>query len=174
MATMPAADPPALEQARAALAELLEQSRSLMLATLDAEGRPEASYAPFLRDHDGTLYIFVSALARHTANLQVRPQASVLVIEDESRARQVFARRRLSYRVTASPVPREAPEWAPVLDRLAARCGEIVDTLRPLPDFVLYRLQPQEGSFVMGFGRAYRLAGPGLEALEHVGPPGGG
>lgn len=171
---MSAADPHALEQAHAALAELLERSRSLMLATLDAEGRPEASYAPFLRDDDGMLYIFVSALARHTANLKAHPEASVLIIEDESSARQIFARRRLSWRVTASPVPREAPEWGPILERLAARCGEIVHTLRSLPDFVLYRLQPQEGSFVMGFGRAYRLTGPGLEGLEQVGPPGGG
>ena len=40
---------------------------------------------------------------------------------------------------------------------LGERHGEIVDTLRRLADFQLFRLTPDGGVFVMGFGQAYAI-----------------
>ena len=42
--------------------------QSVQLATVDEHGKPEASYAPCLRDRKH-IYVFVSELSRHTANL---------------------------------------------------------------------------------------------------------
>ena len=69
---------------------------SLVLATADAEGHPHASYAVYVADEIGCFHIYISALAAHTQNLLARPVASVLFIEDESRARYLFGRRRLT------------------------------------------------------------------------------
>lgn len=44
--------------------ELIERSRSVILATVDAEGIPNSSYAPFTQI-ENTLYILVSFMAKH-------------------------------------------------------------------------------------------------------------
>lgn len=161
---------PNAAQAQRELETLLTTTRSLMLATLGADGNPEASYAPFVRDAEGCLYVFVSRLSRHTANLAARRPLSVLLIEDEAACRQIFARKRLSYRCVAEPVAPDSADHGPRLAQFAARFGEVVEVLRGLPDFVLFRLRPQEGTFVLGFGQAYRLGGPALDRLEHIRP----
>lgn len=157
-------------EAREALEALWRDTRSLMLATVDAQGHPEVSYTPFVRGEDGDPYIFVSALARHTGNLLQRPRVSVMLVEDEAAARQIFARRRLSYRCVAEPVPQNDARWEGVMGKLAERHGEVVSVLRGLPDFTLFRLRAHAGNLVIGFGQAYRLKGEALDELEPVGP----
>ena len=48
------------QDASQALAELLEKSQSLQMATLEESGMPAISYAPFVRDHLGNFYVFIS------------------------------------------------------------------------------------------------------------------
>ncbi len=152
------------------LGQLLERAKTLQLATLDAVGEPSISYAPFVQDDAGNFYIFVSRLSRHTQEILQHPQLSVLLIEDEQAARQIFARTRVTYRCAAAVVAREAAEYAPLLDAMEARFGNVVGLLRGLGDFVMFRLVPQSGRFVMGFGQAFVLAGAGLRELQHIGP----
>ncbi len=142
--------------------------RSLLLATSSAEAVPEASYAPFVMDDEGRFYVLVSELARHTSNLLVNPFASLLLVEEESGSRNVFARKRLSYVCRAQSVSRQSTEWTSVLARFEERFGAVVDVLRGLPDFHLFRLSPTSGSLVQGFGQAYRLVGDAFEQPEPV------
>lgn len=157
-----------LQAAQADLDRLLENTRSLMLATIDETGRPEASYAPFVRDQDGRLYVFVSALSRHTAHLAAGRPLSVLIVEDEGAARQIFARLRVTYYCAVHTIDRGTEEWLAVLERFSERFGEVMEVLRGLTDFTLFRIAPREGQFVRGFGQAYRVSGG---SLEHIGPP---
>ena len=157
-----------LDQAQAALKAHLERLSSLMLATLDADGLPHASYAPFIRDGDGAFCVFVSDLSEHTANLKRSPHASILLIEDEQDAREAFAKRRLTLSVEAELVPRDHAGWAALADAFQQRFGAVIEVLRGLGDFHLIRLKPQRGSFVIGFGRAFELTGERLDQLEHV------
>ena len=159
-----------LAEAQQAFAGFVDGFQSLLLATVNAKGEPNASYAPFVRDEAGAFYIFVSGLSRHTANLRAHPGVSVLLIEEESQARQVFARQRLTYECEASAVPREEVIWEAMMARLRERFGDIIGVLAGLPDFVLFRLEPRSGSFVIGFGQAYRLSGERLETLNPIGP----
>ena len=139
-----------------------------MLATADADGVPDASYAPFVDagGHDGALLILVSGLARHTANLLQRRRVSVMLIEDESAAGQIFGRRRVTYACRVEPVVRDSAAWKSGLDALQARHGAVVTMLRDLKDFQLLRLVPEGGSLVLGFGKAWRLGGPGCATVE--------
>ena len=140
--------------------KLIESRYSLLLSTAGDDGKPLASYAPFYRDSGGSIFILVSSLSAHTNNL-LRGIASILVIEDESECRQIFARTRLGFQCTCHPVSRESQEFEPILDKMDQRhrdrYGDIVNTLKGLADFTLFRLEPHSGSFVMGFGQAYTI-----------------
>lgn len=144
------------------------QFESLVLATVDGQGAPHASAAPFIRDADGHFYVFVSALARHTANL-ASGRAEILLIEDQALTPNPFARRRLTFQCRAQAVE-PGPQRERVLLEFSHRFGNIVATLRQLPDFILFCLTPGDGVFVKGFGQAYRIPDGDLSRLCAIGP----
>lgn len=147
-----------------------QRVKTLLLSTLTAEGKPNASYCPFVADEEGHFYIFVSGLASHTQDLLANPEASILLIQDEAQTRQIFARRRISYQCHVEIVTNESSDYLPMLNVMEERFGSVVELLRTLPDFILFRLQPYQGQYVKGFGKAYKLVGHGLLELEHVNP----
>ncbi len=144
--------------------------RSVLLATVTHDGVPEASYAPYVADDDGHFYLYVSGLSRHTRNLQESGRASLLFIEDEQSARNIFARKRLSYACVAEFISRDDAAWSQILDRFTERFGKFVDTLRALPDFQLFRLTPKSGSYVRGFAQAYSFEGLGMGKIHQLNP----
>lgn len=146
--------------------EFPDQFRSVVLSTANADGIPQASYAPFLIDADKSIYIYISGLSSHTANLKQTGRASVLMIEDEANTKEIFARRRLTYECQAIPVPRDAAQWQTLIDRFEQRFGHVIGLMKGLPDFQLFRLSPQTGQFVIGFGAAYRVNPEDLNQLE--------
>ena len=147
--------------------ELLTGQQSLTLATTNPDGTPLVSYAPFIVTEEKEFYIFISQLATHTANLQRTGQVSLMLIEDEVAAAQIFARRRLTFQSSVELVPRDSPEWSQRLDQYQARFGNMVKMLRSLPDFQLFKLSPTSGRLVLGFGQAYDVGGPHFETLRH-------
>jgi putative heme iron utilization protein len=147
-------------------ADFKQSVKTLQLSTLTATGKPNASYSPFVTDEQGSFFIFVSQLASHTQDLLTNPKASILLIQDEVEARQIFARQRISYQCGVEIINEESNEYIPMLDAMQKRFGNVVDLLRTLPDFILFRLTPCEGQYVKGFGKAYKLVGEGLLELE--------
>ena len=141
---------------------------TLLMATVSCDGRPEASYAPFVMDAEGSFFVYLSELSRHTGNLRDTPYASVLFIENEDQAEHLFARRRLTLSCSCTPVHRDDLRWVQVLDRFRECFGELVDVLRGLEDFHLFRLEPRAGVYVRGFAQAYELTGPDLRSLRHI------
>ena len=144
--------------------------QTLQLSSLTSEGKPYASYSPFVIDEQGNFYIFISQLAGHTQNLIDNPQASILLIEDEADARQIFARQRISYQCTVEIVTSEEADYLIQLNAMQTRFGNVMELLQTLPDFILFRLTPYQGQYVLGFGKAYTLVGEGLLSLEHINP----
>ena len=57
--------------------------RSVLMATVNQDGVPEASYAPYVMDDDGRYYVFVSGLARHTRDFQETGHVSLQFIENQ-------------------------------------------------------------------------------------------
>jgi heme oxygenase (biliverdin-IX-beta and delta-forming) len=131
--------------------------RSVMMATVNQDGVPEASYAPYVRDDDGIYYVFVSGLARHTRDFQETGHVSLQFIENEDAARNPFARRRLTLLCDVAVIPRESPVHEQMLGQFTHIFGRFVNTLRGLPDFRLFRLSPRCGLYVRGFGQAFRV-----------------
>ncbi len=157
-----------LTQLASACRALQHASQTLLLSSLSAEGTPELSYAPYVKDDQGCFYIFISELAGHTRNLLQQPACSVMFIRDESKSRNLFARERLTYVCRAEALPDAAPDRSAMLDKLQTTFGETVTLLRQLADFRLFRLTPEQGRYVVGFGRAYRVD-PRSGELAHIG-----
>ena len=155
-------------EAAAEAAAFLGTLRTLQMATASAAGEPEASYAPFVRTGDDNFYVCVSELATHTGHLAATGRASVLLVEDESAASQLFARRRLVFDCGAERVERGTDRWRMVMDLFESKFGEVMGLIRPLADFRLFALAPRRGAFVKGFGQAFRITGPALHALRRV------
>ncbi len=157
-----------LTELRTCASELLKRCRSLQLATVDQHGKPLASYAPFYRTDNGDYFIFVSTLSSHTSNLAIGT-ASILIIDDEARKSQIYARNRLGFHCNCQQVRTDNILYGKILKGLEERHGAIIQTLRTLADFRLYRLRPESGSFVVGFGQAYEVS-PDLENFSHIVP----
>ena len=156
-----------LREYAASCRALQQGKRSLLLSTLAETGLPDISYAPYWRNDQGEFCIFVSRLAAHTMNLLANPVCSVLFIEDETESRNLFARERLSYRCEVEEAHANSAGYESTLDSMEAHLGSTIQLLRGLPDFHLFKLNPQSGSYVVGFGKAFEVD-PVDNSLSHL------
>lgn len=147
--------------------EFRQERRTLQLATVDEEGRPNVSYAPFVQNQEG-YFVLISDIARHARNLKANPNVSLMMIEDEESSKQLYARKRLTFDATASVVERESELWIQVIGQMKDRFGEIIDGLSQLQDFSLFNLKAENGLFVKGFGQAYQVSGDDLVDFVHL------
>ena len=141
---------------------MVNSRKTLMLSTLDENNHPYASYAAFAVGRD-CLYVLLSDIAVHGVNLRIHPQASVLIIEDEDSAIELFARLRVSYQI-------DSDAWNVGIALLTERHGQRITNLSQLSDFRLFKLKPKGGRYVKGFGKAYQIDGGTLAGknLEHL------
>ncbi|MFM2630957.1 heme utilization protein HutZ [Vibrio alginolyticus] len=147
--------------------EFRQERRTLQLATVDAEGLPNVSYAPYVQNQEG-YFVLISKIARHARNLLENPNVSLMMIEDEESSKQLFARKRLTFDAVANVVERDTEMWQQVVGQMKERFGEIIDGLSQLEDFVLFNLKPESGLFVKGFGQAYQVSGDDLVDFVHL------
>jgi putative heme iron utilization protein len=157
-----------LEKVQAEYEKFTEQFQSVIISTVNAQGTPNASYAPFVMDNSQNIYIYVSGLSTHTKNIYANPHVCVLFIEDETQTNQIFARRRLSFDCTGTLIERETNQWNHIVEQFQQRFGEIIEVLRGLSDFRIFQLTPSEGRFVVGFGAAYHISGDNLQQLVQI------
>ena len=148
---------------------LRESLNTVQLATIDADGKPESSYAPYVWI-EKTAYLYLSELARHTTNLKINPFISLLFIEDEEKSRNLFARRRIILHGEVQKIARESNQFAAIMTEFKNQFGNFIDVIEPLQDFHLFRINPQSGRFIRGFAQAYELTGPGLNEIKHIDP----
>ena len=137
------------------LQEFLLGIDALVLATVNTEGYPEASYTPFI-EYNGCYYILVSELASHTRNLKQSAVASVIFIGNKEDS-HAHTRQRLSCHCDAKLVERSNTDYEVVLQLMQRQFGKLIETLRGLSDFQLFQLKPVKGNFVAGFGQAFAV-----------------
>lgn len=147
---------------------LRQATTSVQLATVNPDNHPEASYAPCVW-HGGDCFLFLSALSSHSANLLNNPKVSLLLLEQDAPA-NAFARKRASLHGRAFAIEREDELFSSVMPLFHDSFGKVMQLIEPLPDFRLFRVVPEAGSFVRGFGQAFRLEGEGLERLAPLDP----
>ena len=146
----------------------LKNFRSLELSTIGEKGNPETSYAPFVRDDKKNFYIYVSSLAKHTQNLINDRRAGVMLIESEEGSENIFSRKRAIFDCVVVVVIKNTEDWNKIMLKFDKSCGNLMQTLRMLPDFQLLCLQPKSGRFIKGFGMAYEISGEKMSELSHI------
>lgn len=160
------------DRIKAKIDEFRQGFKSCVLATLDKQGLPMASYAPIIA-LEGKYYIYISAIAEHYENIQQNPdKIEVMFLEDESQAKSIIVRTRLRYKTTARFIPREDPIVEKALDKLAETMNDVggIKTIREFTDFDLIELTLGAGRFVRGFGQAYLIDEKG--EISHIGVKG--
>ncbi|MEM6484796.1 MAG: pyridoxamine 5'-phosphate oxidase family protein [Pseudomonadota bacterium] len=160
---------PLEEQLNIEISEFISNRHSLQLASVSSDGEPFASYAPFAADED-SFWVVLSDIAVHGKNFLGDDRGSVLIIEDESTADELFARRRVSYQVRADAPDVDSESWNRGVALLEARHGRMPRMLSELDDFRVFRLSPTSGRYVKGFGAAYSLSAGtlGRAQVEHL------
>ncbi|MFT5708419.1 MAG: putative heme iron utilization protein [Oceanospirillaceae bacterium] len=134
--------------------EQLQQSfNCLLLSTVNEYAQPLASFAPYVEEQ-GSFYIFVSELAQHTQNMTKQPVASVMFIESEESARNLYARQRAIIQVSVHLVV-ETQLKEKLFAKMELTHGKTINLLRGLTDFKMLELRPEQGRYVAGFGKAY-------------------
>ncbi len=140
---------------------LLRGARSASLATLGG-GMPFVSLVTHAVDTDGAILMLLSGLSEHTRQLQDEPGCSLMALGASS-----------------GPNPQTTPRVS--VTGIAARAGEprlrarwiarhpYAGFYAGFADFALWRLVPQAGLIVAGFGRAARLDADALRPDPAVG-----
>lgn len=145
----------------------LSTFQNLVMASLTPEGFPHASTAPYVRI-ENDFYILISTVAQHGRNLLTNQNVSLLFAEDESKCVQPFARKRVTIEAYATEICKDNQSYSSIIEILQAKFDpELILSLSQMGDFHLFKLAPQGGSVVMGFGKAYRLD-KNLEVITHI------
>ncbi|MEM0965090.1 MAG: DUF2470 domain-containing protein [Verrucomicrobiota bacterium] len=148
--------------------ELLKDYKSVMVGSVSASGVPEVSYTPAIHTANRDFFIYVSEMSAHTQNIREQKTASLMVIEDEKTAKQLFARKRVTFQCEAEEIERDSEPWKAAMVEFETELGGVVRALMGMADFHLIRLRPSEGRLVVGFGRAFDVTGENLDVVEHV------
>lgn len=137
--------------------ELMAYQQTCLISTASGNGVPNISYAPFIRDHAGCFYIYVSERADHTVNLLNNPKASIMFIRSESESHNLFARERAVLNCNVDEINRDTEIYAQQIAALKKKFGKVVSVLSALPDFHLFALRPESGKYIAGFGQAFLI-----------------
>jgi len=146
-----------LKEQAVAYQALIQQQQTMLLSTVNEQGEAESSYAPYIRDEDGVFYIYVSDLASHTQNMLQHGKASVLFIQSENQASNLFARERVTFQCAVKEIQANAEIYPYQLSKMKQCLGETIELLAGLSDFHLLALQPVSGRYIKGFGKAYTV-----------------
>lgn len=148
---------------------LFDATQTCMLATLDDTGHPEASTTPYFL-YKNTLYVFISELAAHTQNLKKHEIVSLMLTNDEAQTKNIFARKRLIFKGSASFIQRDSKEFDEVMPLFEKNRGKTLALLKSLKDFHLVAITARSGTYVEGFGAAYSFQGMAFEeAIQEQG-----
>lgn len=146
------------EEALEQLEHFTNGIESLMLATVSETGDPFSSYAPFVEDDQHNYYVVLSAHVDHARNLSHNQKASILFIEDESKTKNIFARRRLYFQATAEKFAQDDERKEAIQNLFSEKFGNKAKFMLEMPDFRIYKFIPSDGNLVLGFGAAFAVA----------------
>lgn len=102
----------------------------------------------------GSLYLFLSQLARHSQNIEKDSTVSLLVVETDAGI-PLPERKRATVKGKAKIVASE-PEKK-LLESLYRRQFPFSEIFFSLPDFRFYQIEPQKVHWIAGFGKIQDL-----------------
>lgn len=136
------------------LARIVREHRWAALATVDQNCRPFASMVACIAEPRFRGFLLhLSRLAAHTVNLLANPQASLVFTEVDDGGGNPQELARVSVQGRVELIPRDGEDYPGAREWYLARLPD-AEPLFDFPDFVLFRLRPDEARFVGGFAQA--------------------
>jgi putative heme iron utilization protein len=137
---------------RLELVELLRGRSIAALGTLHG-GAPLVSMVLYAASPDlSALFVHVSRLAQHTADLLGDRRVGLLIAEPDKPSRNPLSMARVSIQGEAAPLKGGSPEYEQA--RAVYLAAHPTTALNfELGDFLLVRIKPTSARFVAGFGR---------------------
>lgn len=133
---------------------LLRAARSGTLATV-MDGQLFASLVTPAVAADGAVLLLLSGLSEHTRHLKATPRCSLLVLGDaDGPSPQTTPRLTVTGQAARDPDPQHRARWLARHPYAAFYAG--------FADFGLWRIEPEAGLLIGGFGRAAKLAAASL------------
>jgi putative heme iron utilization protein len=133
---------------------LIREARTGALATLNEDGGPYASLVTVSTLPDNSPVLYLSNLAKHTANFKRDPRVSLLVEEHRPGDPLAIGRVSVIGRIAVTEDPSAAR-------RHVARHVSAKGFMK-FPDFSWYRIEMQSAHLVAGFGRIVGVEGKNL------------
>ncbi len=134
---------------------LIREARTGALATLNADGGPYASLVTVSTLPDNSPVMFLSNLAKHTANFKRDPRVSLMLEERRPGDPLAIGRVSLMGKIAVTEDPAAAR-------RHAARHSTSKGFTK-FPDFAWYRIEVESAHLVAGFGRIVGIEGKDLK-----------
>lgn len=145
------------------LRRLLCEQRWASLGTLD-EGSPFVSWVAYAVDEHGALLLHLSRLAKHTRNLLADGRVALALSEADDGRSDPQTLARISLDGAVAVVERDSAAYQAGRECYLARLPDAA-MLFDFEDFLLFRLMPQSGRYVEGFGSSHRLTAERLRSL---------
>ncbi len=145
--------------------------KSVVLATLSKNGEVISSYAPVIH-YKGKFFIYISHTGPHYDAIKSNPNnIDMMFVEDESKAKNILARKRLRYHAKARFVERDSKEFNAVYDQFIAQNGEGggIKIIRTKKDFHMIELIPNNGRFIKAFGQIFDITNGKVELAKGEG-----
>ena len=144
------------ENDRAELRKLIINCRQATLAVVE-NNEPFTAMVSYGIDADGvSLLIQLSNLSAHKRQLLAQPRCSVLICLPDTGTCEVSALPRIAIQGTAIRLDKTGPVYEAAKNAYLAKLPTSA-IMFSLPDFDLFRITPQSGRYVAGFGRAFTL-----------------
>ena len=134
--------------------EFITTIQTMIISSINKNDMAHTSYAPFVKNEQ-KFYICISAMAKHTQNILNNESISIMMIEDESKSTNLFARKRVTFDVKATLIERDSLLFNVAMTRFRDKFGNSADIYESMQDFQLFELLPLSGRAVFGFGEAY-------------------
>ena len=139
--------------------KFLNDFKTVVISSVKENGETVASYAPFVKEAD-SFYICISAVAEHYNSIKQNPdKISLLFIEDEKKAKSLFARIRVSFTAKAEFVDGEMKDKYMEKFETTYPGESALAFIKGMKDFHIVKLTPIKGRYVKGFGAAYDTEG---------------
>ncbi|MBE2987062.1 pyridoxamine 5'-phosphate oxidase family protein [Campylobacter sp. RM12920] len=149
-----------LDKIQDSVFKFVDSLKTVIISSLNSKGQCVSSYAPFVREGD-EIYLCLSSIAEHYSSLKASPnKASLLFLEDESTAKTILARVRLSIKCEVDFIKDEAKRDE-YFDKLVAKNPNesAFVYIKNMKDFYVVKASLKQGRFVRGFGAAYDTLG---------------
>ncbi len=145
--------------------DILSSQKTLCIASLDGNGMPQSSYAPYVIE-GSKAYIYISQVADHYNNINNNPNVSLMIIKDESNSKNLFGRERVTFNGKAKKIDEVCDSIKAQFEEIHGK--EMMNVLYKL-DFDFFEIDLLNGRLVKGFGKAYDLSYENNEWTEsHV------